>query len=784
MTKLEDIDLNGLGAFLPDFGGFRVRRYYLPHDWDHIVGDERLFWRVQQDGRGYVQERPPGGLYWLRSGGPESAPPWTVFVVPEDAPARAFSCFRGPLPEDAREPEAPDAYTCTWLPGEAAITVRLEGLSVTTRLGVAASRAAAVMIVRVENTDARARRVTVIPRLAPWLTATQAAAWDMPWLYQTVDYDHAARRVRFGMASPAGRSEQRRALRWLLDQDFERICLNGERFRGRGSERRPAALADADAWQPAADASVYGYPLFAALARTLELAPGASWECRMALGDDGEPEEHLRAVLADVPGELEEAGARKRRAFAAFAVETPDPAFTRYVNEFLALQQQLVLRRGWPSNMRGVRDTAQDYTGVVAWFPEQTRETILEILETERSDGWFLRQYSTDGRRGKHDDRPYVDSGLWVWELVYEYVCQTRDFGLLEETLPFLDSDKPTTVTDHLGRLLAYYMDPDNLGEHGLCKIREGDWNDSANRAGLEGRGESVMVSCHLILCLRQAALLGAATGAAGGALPAAGVCKAFARGLRAAVREHALNAEGFLNGVFADTGHWFFSDRDPDGQSRFNTPVNAFGILAGIFEPDELERLLARIRDIRRPYGYPLFTPALGRPPVDGLGRIGTGDLPPGLGENGTCYNHGCHGFLARALAVAGEGDLFYDVMRCLLPYDQERHPVSQAKTAPYAIVNVYQGAPRHEGEGGDTFFSGTIATAVRNIYQGLLGVQAEPEGLRIRPTFPDAWPEIEGRIVYAGEPLHVVVRRKGAELDIQVNGKPVKDGWCPAPR
>jgi len=65
--------------------------------------------------------------------------------------------------------------------------------------------------------------------------------------------------------------------------------------------------------------------------------------------------------------------------------------------------------------MMGVRDAAQDYTGAVAWCPEATRELILRMFETERSDGWMLRQFSTEGRRGSHDERPYVDSGLWAW---------------------------------------------------------------------------------------------------------------------------------------------------------------------------------------------------------------------------------------------------------------------------------------------------------------------------------------------------------------------------------
>src|SRR5262249_45630306 len=155
--------------------------------------------------------------------------------------------------------------------------------------------------------------------------------------------------------------------------------------------------------------------------------------------DDRNDVGKLRPLLDNFEDELRHIAELKRHDLTKFSIQTPDPAFTRYVNEHLALQQQLVLYRGWPCNMMGVRDAAQDYTGVVAWYPDEARAMILRILETERSDGWLVRQFSTDGRKGKHDERPYVDSGLWVWELVYEYVCQTRDFSILDEKLPFLD---------------------------------------------------------------------------------------------------------------------------------------------------------------------------------------------------------------------------------------------------------------------------------------------------------------------------------------------------------
>jgi len=784
LISLEDSRLGGWGKFGKGFGEFAVTQYHLPRDWDHILGGERLYWRVHHNGKAYVQEQPPGGTYWLRADGEHDAPPWQVWIVPDNDPCLAFTNFRGPLAADLTRAEASGEYACRWLPERALMRVQREGLRVETELGVTATQPLAVMRVTVTNTGHRLRRVVLIPRIQPWLTAAQPAAWDMPWLYQSSTYDTASNSVRFEMRDPGGRGH-RRQLRWMLDRVFDHLCLSEAHFRGNGTRFTPAALASWKTWPLFGDTEVYGEPLFAALASTVTLKPGGSYSFVTALGDDRVPDDAFRSALTNPEAELHAMRTAKMETLQRFAVQTPDPAFNRYVNEFLALQQQLVLHRGWPCNMMGVRDAAQDFTGGAAWYPEAARRMILTILETERLDGWFLRQFSTDGRHGRHDARPYVDSGLWVWELVYQYVCQNRDFSVLDERVPFLNGDETTTVRDHLARLFGYFLSPKNVGEHGLCKIREGDWNDAVNRAGLEGRGESVMVTCHLIHCLREAAKLHRfliAGGTAG--LDGADTFEEHAAVLRERIRACALNASGYLNGVFADNGRWFFSDRDPDGRARFNMPVNAFGLIAGVFEPDEVRRLISRIRRLRRSYGYPLFSPAIGDPPMEGLGRLGSGDLRAGLAENGASYNHGCHGFLARALAAVGEGDLWLDVMRCLFPYDQENHPVRQARTAPYAIVNVYRSAPGCEGEGGDTFFSGTIAVAVRNVYQGLLGIQAEPEGLSIRPCLPRAWRQVSGRIVYAGRQVDVTVRRSGKTYVITVNGHILPDGFLAAER
>ncbi len=45
VPNLEAINLKGWGRFNGDCAGFDVQRYFLPREWDYVLGDERLFWR-------------------------------------------------------------------------------------------------------------------------------------------------------------------------------------------------------------------------------------------------------------------------------------------------------------------------------------------------------------------------------------------------------------------------------------------------------------------------------------------------------------------------------------------------------------------------------------------------------------------------------------------------------------------------------------------------------------------------------------------------------------------
>lgn len=778
--SLPELELEGWGRFTDEPCGFEVQRYQLPRAWNYQLYNGSILWDLHHNGLGRIQVNPPGGLYLVKMERFQAVPSWLVWLVPDGDPARAFTNFFRPLCEPGADLREPAGYRCRFTPAGGSIELEHDEWRVETQCETVRDAAAVRLRVTVVNCSTRPRTLALVPALRPYASAANLAPWDVPELYHHTSYeDGPARTFLLRSMSPGGVLDERHNVLCVSDLPASRMALDYTLFTGRGSWERPEAVLDdaSAAWRPCAPAGIRGRRAVFACRHELRLAPAGRFAFRLALGllpgraDGGRPD---AGKLAAAAGWLSSpppppAPAPLRR------MELPDPAMGRYMTEYLDYQGRMVLHRGWPCNMLGTRDAAQDYTNVVATEPGQVRSFLLRLFEMERSDGWFVRQFSTLGRRGRHDERPYVDSSFFVWELLYLYLCQTGDWSLLDERVPFTDCDEPATILDHARRVLEYYRHPDNLGEHGFVKIREGDWNDAVNAAGLAGRGESVMASCMAVIAWRQGARLLSARGLAG----SDGYAQS-ADDLRAALRKHALNSAGFLNGVFNDAGRWIFSDRDPDGACRLSVPVNAFGVLADIFDPAEIEPLFRRISDTINDHGVPLFWPPFGDDPIPRVGRLATGDLSAGLAENGAPYNHGSHGFLARAAAHAGLGDRLYDLLQWLFPYDQTKHPVHQTKTAPYALVNVWKTAPGWEGEGGDTFFTGGIAAGLRAGYEGLLGIEPVPEGLALHPCLPREWEGARAHFPFRDCRCELIIRRTGAAAtsgEVRLNGAVVNN-------
>ncbi len=789
--RLTDIDLCGLGSFTESECGFRIGRYHLEEPWGYIYATQEILVKVDQHGPDYVQFQPPHGTVFVRRERYQRYPSLLIWIRTEDG--KAFTNFWNPVIGIDATSE-PDEFLCEYSLASASYHVKKYGIAVDTEIFVALNNPAAVISCKILNNNHK-RTIEIIPVIRPHFAATSLAAWDVPSLYQTVAYSNDIGPLfEMELRSPAGIPEERKYCFVLVDIDEpDSVEVNYARFIGNGSFECPQFVMTVPARKTfryserSAENACQGVQGIAAISKTLSLDSDACFEFAIIIGTAS----GLTRGMKPSPEQVEnlsqyfDGSARQsaKECYSSFLkssirvrkIWTPDQAFSRYVNEWLPLQLNWVntLDRGWPTGMRGTRDSAQDATATIPINAALARERIIEIFSVQRSDGWFPRQYSIFGRHGKHDLRNYVDAGAWVWELLFDYLRWTKDFQLLREELQFLDSDKGESILEHSLRIANFYLANQNLGEHGLCKIREGDWNDSINRAGLEGRGESVMLSCQVVLLLKQAAYLLEWLD------EHTDLVKEFreqAERLTSNILTYALNREGYLNGVFTDKGEWVFSSSDPDGRRRISIPVNAWGIISGVLIGKSCERVIDILAKLKQRDGWPLFTPPIGDLPIEKLGRIGQGDLLPGLGENGTHYNHGCHGFLGRAAACAKRGDLLLEVLRYMLPYDQTCHPVNRAKTAPYAVVNHWKTAAGLEGRGGDAFLTGSISTALRNVYDGMFGIKPLLDSIALDPCLPSSWAECSASFSYLGSRLEITYKQAGyGRWSISINGESV---------
>lgn len=788
------------GKFIKDTAGYELNSLDLPSAWEYIYQNRDFLLKVDQFGPVYVQANPPGDILLLRRENGQRFSNWVVWICEEGQ--EPFNNFFRPTVNCARCDEIPDDLSIRYLPEKAMYSFRRNGLKIQTEFTMLPHGKELSMRFSVENTRRTQAKLRLNPYLIPYVNLASLSPWDKNEWYLRSGYGNAGAQNVFWtqLLNPAGDVSKRRTMVLLTpSEDLKTVELSLEKFIGCGSVYCPQyalgkalrmdAATDAGFGQYTPDNQIYGCPPVYAMQYDWCIEPGKTKTLvqTVSLPDQAEngeiPEEDiaLAAKRWFAPNFFDEncgvLRQRYQRIFQKNRICTPNEDFNYYMNYWIPMQMDWVasLDRGWPSEMRGTRDSANDYMALLTFRPDDCREMLRTLFSCQRSDGWFLRQYSTKGRHGNHDDRPYVDGGVFVLEFLYRYFAFTGDYSLLEERLPWLDKDQESTLAQHMLSAVEYYLEPKNIGEHGLCKIYGGDWNDAVNMAGLQGRGESVMVSCQLTMALTDVAEI----------LQKAGLYpeKAenyieAARIMRGNILRHARNGLGWFNSVFNDDGKWIFSDRDPDGQTRPYGPVNYYAVISGTVEPDRVDDALAVTALLKSPYGYRLFYPPFGDEKIPHVGRQTTGDVPPFLAENGNVYNHGSQGFLARALAKAGKGDRLFDVLQWMLPYDQSRHPTELACTAPYAVTNCWQQLPVFDHRGMLSFLTGSVAMSFRGAYEWLMGAEPKLDGLCLAPCIPQDWPEATACISYRGREIHLVVKR--GEPALYLNGRrmePVQD-------
>lgn len=522
-----------------------------------------------------------------------------------------------------------------------------------------------------------------------------------------------------------------------------------------------------------------GYDPCGVLKADIELAPGASREITLFLGDaagDAAARELVKRYRGrNLDAALNEVGQHWDKVLGKVQVKTPDRAMDLMLNGRLLYQTlacRFWARSGFyqASGAYGLRDQLQDGMALATTRPDLTRSHLLRAAGRQFREGdlqhWWLPPLGQGVRTRISDDR------IWLAFTTAHYIETTGDQAVLDEMVPFLEgpvltpgehdsffqpmlSEESASLYEHCALALDRSLD---VGAHGLPLIGTGDWNDGMNRVGEAGRGESVWLGWFLYATLLTFADLAYSLND----LARAGAWRSHARDLQAALEAEAWDGNWYRRG--------YFDDGTPLGSSlstecRIDSIAQSWAVLSGAADPDRATRAMASLEThLVKPDGQIalLFTPPFDRSLPD-PGYIK--GYPPGLRENGGQYTHAAT-WSVLAHVKRGDGDKAAALFWLLNPVNHARTAaeVERYKVEPYAVpADIYSIAP-HDGRGGWTWYTGAAGWLYRAGLEGILGIKQSGQELVITPCIPCDWSGFEATFRFNSTPYVITVLRHAA--------------------
>lgn len=199
-----------------------------------------------------------------------------------------------------------------------------------------------------------------------------------------------------------------------------------------------------------------------------------------------------------------------------------------------------------------------------------------------------------------------------------------------------------------------------------------------------------------------------------------------------------------------------------------------------------ELGRLSRLIGDeqyavrMEHEFGFPLnLPPYLAYSPH--VGRMS--GMLPGLFENGGVYCHAT-GFKILMDCKLGRGSTALRTLKKIMP-DSEKNPSARSGAEPYVFTNCYATHPNYYGKSYWSWTTGTSSWAMMGLYEGILGVKRDYEGLRIEPAFPGEWKQARVKRHFREADYDICIENpeqlENGTLQILADGAPVDGTLLP---
>lgn len=388
----------------------------------------------------------------------------------------------------------------------------------------------------------------------------------------------------------------------------------------------------------------------------------------------------------------------------------------------------------------GARDKLQALMPMVFRSPAAVRENFLFILKCQYTNGAIshnirgaMMEWAEPGAYKRANIKS--DDLLWIPFLAYSVAAET-DLSVLDEIVGYHEEDGKLseikeTVWQHLMRVVGFTQN--NLGEHGLPLMLDGDWNDIISKFSHKGRGESVFAGEQYVAALRKLIELAEKTG----------------RDEDKATLEKYLDEQLENLSKFAWNGKWWyrcFNDEgepigaDGDAFGRIWLNPQSWAIISDTGTKEQQNGAFDAVeKTLDTGYGCMLLYPGFKTYP-----EVAEPFSPynPGTGENGAIFCH-AHTWAIIAEAKRGNAEKAWKFYNDLIPANLvDRLGVETYKSDPFGWVSNIVG-PENKKHGWGNVIRHTGTSSWMNIAatQYLLGVRTTLDGLKLDPCVPSDW-------------------------------------------